>query len=71
MLGLRTEAGVDLQRYQSLFGERFDAVYRDVLSNPIVSRSTFIDDRRFAVLPQYLYVSNQVSVLFMRFLYGE
>lgn len=65
MLGLRTTLGVDLAAYYERFGVDFCEEYASVLTNPLVRKTCSICDGYFRIDPELLYVSNQISLLFL------
>ena len=66
MLGLRTTEGLDIARFNSLFGADFVNEYRDVLAEPLLKRMCILTPQRLSVTPENLYISNQITLRFMR-----
>ena len=65
MLGLRTEEGLDIEAYNRLFNSDFRTEFADVLRSALIRGATRFTDTHFYVRPEYLYISNTVSVKFM------
>ena len=66
MLALRTTKGLDIASFNDQFGVDFITEYADVLAHPTVHRVCCIADGYLRINPTYLYVSNQVCLLFLK-----
>ncbi|MCQ2400089.1 MAG: hypothetical protein MJ072_06245, partial [Clostridia bacterium] len=64
MLGLRTEKGISVEKFEKQFGVNFFEYFKDSLSKNEEYLS--VSDGFVAVKPEYMYVENGIIVDFMK-----
>jgi len=64
-LGLRKLAGVSKQAFEKKFGQSFDEIYGDVVTNLVAKGWLLADDQRVALTKPGMYVGNDVFEQFL------
>ena len=66
MLALRTAKGLDINEFNRTFCIDFATEYANELADPLVQKCCDLSSSCLKIKPQYLYISNSITALFLR-----